>query len=116
MQYLSKDFGFSTADGEKVTLQFDGGDLTLAFTDWQEHLVRVVFRDVLAFRWGQEAKSNVPRDDTTYEVTESPELSRELLLDGIRGENTYAHYKLRFNACGVLDVLCRRTPSIKERC
>ena len=107
MNYRQVDLGFSTADGEQMRLAFDGADLTLSFHDWRGQPVAAVFRDVLAFRWGQEVSADVPRDDIAYEILGSPELGRELQLNGLTDAVGYAHYKLCFNACGVLDVMCR---------
>jgi len=100
--------GFSTADGEAVRLSFNRDALTLNFIDWQEKPITMVFMDVLAFRWGQEPPSDLPRNDATYEVIDSPELARELQQNQISNATRYAHYKLCFSGCGVLDVLCTR--------
>jgi hypothetical protein len=106
MKCVEKNLGVSTADGEDVHLQYDGDDVILAFTDWNERSCELVFRDVLAFRW-QECDEEGIRDDTTYEVTESSWLARQAQLQGVNASD-YAHYKLCFNACGSLDVLARR--------
>jgi len=104
--FVAVDIGVHTADAEDVALQFSSGDLILTFVDWQEQPRRAVFPDVLAFRW-QEFDENDIRDDVVYEVTDSDWLARQAKLQAVKAEG-YVHYKLCFNACGTLDVLCRR--------
>lgn len=55
-EYRMVDLGAATSDAEKVTLSLRGGDLTLAFVDWQETPRQLVFRGVLGFRWQQSMK------------------------------------------------------------
>lgn len=107
MRYVDVNLGFTTADAESVQLEFDGCDLTLRCIDWQEKPVRHEFREVLAYRWGQDQGAEGIRDDCAYEVEGSPWLAREAELAAAPPE-AYAHYKLCFNACGVLDVLALR--------
>jgi hypothetical protein len=101
------DIGVHTADAEDVQVHFSSGELVLSFVDWQEQPRRKVFADVLAFRW-QEFDEESIRDDVVYEVERSDWLARQARLQGVPGDD-YVHYKLCFNACGMLDVLCRRT-------
>jgi hypothetical protein len=103
MRYVEVDLGVSTADAEKVDVHFGDGDLVLTFVDWQDAPRRLVFREVLAFRWQDFDETGI-RDDTTYEVVESEWLARQAELQGVSMEN-YAHYKLCFNVLGTLDVL-----------
>lgn len=99
--------GFSTADAEQVRLQFDGGGLTLDFVDWRERPVRVVFREAIGFRWNAEVKwEEGARDDVTYVVHESDWLQSQARLGG-GDPAAFQHLRLCFNACGVLDVLCK---------
>jgi hypothetical protein len=107
MRYVEAKLGVTTADAEKVVTRFENGDLHLSFVDWQGHPRSIIFRDVLAYRW-QELDDAVPRDDTTFEALDSPWLERQAALQAVP-PNAYAHYVLCFNACGVLDVLARRT-------
>ncbi len=100
------DIGVHTADAEDVAVQFSSGDLVLTCVDWQEQPRRTVFVDVLAFRW-QEFDEEGIRDDVVYEVHDSDWLARQAKLQAVEVE-AYVHYKLCFNACGTLDVLCRR--------
>ena len=111
-EYKEVRLGASTADAEEVELRFASGDLTLAFVDWQETPRKIVFHEVLGFRWQEfdqrEVGEHGPiRDDTTYEVLQSSWRDRQAELQGERADE-YVHYKLCFNAAGVLDVLARR--------
>jgi hypothetical protein len=105
MTFAEIDLGVSTADAEDVAVQFSRGELVLTFVDWKEQRRRLAFADVLAFRW-QELDDETPRDDVAYEVRDSSWLARQAKLQAVEPES-YVHYKLCFNACGSLDVLCR---------
>ncbi len=107
MKYMAVNLGFSTADAESVRIEFDGSDLALSFVDWQERRIRHTFRDVLAHRWGQDLDAEGISDDQVYEVQDSPWLGQEAHLGAV-DQAAYVHYKLCFNACGVLDVLAHR--------
>lgn len=100
------DLGISTADAEQVELQFRNSELLLSFVDWKKCRCEHSFRDVLAFRWGEFDEQNI-RDDSIYEVVASPWLAQETKLQAVPLER-YVHYKLCFNAVGVLDILTRR--------
>lgn len=106
MRFVEADLGVVTADAEHVAMHFEAGELVLTFIDWQERPRRASFRDVLAFRW-QELDEEGLRDDASYEVVDSPWLERQCSLQSAAAGD-FAHYKLLFNACGTLDVLCRR--------
>jgi hypothetical protein len=97
--------GVSTADADNIDLHFDGADLVLSFVDWQEVPRQLIFRNVLAFRWQDFDETGI-RDDTTYEVLESEWLAQQADLQGVKAAvENYAHYKLCFNAVGMLDVV-----------
>jgi hypothetical protein len=104
--YIEVDLGISTADAESVELRFINADLHLSFIDWRDLPRQLVFRNVLAFRW-QEFDENDIRNDAAYEVTESEWLARQADLQLV-SSTEYAHYKLCFNAIGMLDVLASR--------
>jgi hypothetical protein len=120
MTLVARDLGIVTADAEQVRLQFDAGALVLSFADMHDRPRQLTFADVLAFRWQEldeaglvnhearapEGRAGV-RDDQTYEVVGSAWLARQAELQAV-SVGDYAHYMLCFNACGVLDVLCRR--------
>jgi hypothetical protein len=111
MKYIEAALGIHTADAEQVSVQFSAGDLHLSYVDWQEQPRSATFQDVLGFRWQELDDADVPRDDTTFEVVDSPWLNQQAKLQAARAED-YAHYTLCFNACGVLDVLARRLPRV----
>jgi hypothetical protein len=105
MRCIEVHLGISTADAEDVDIHFDGGDLILSFVDWQEVPRQLIFREVLAFRWQDFDETSI-HDDTTYEVLESEWLAQQADLQGVKAAvDNYAHYKLCFNAMGMLDVV-----------
>ena len=105
MKHAECNLGVSTADAENVHITFSDDCLSLGFCDWQDHPRTVVFCDVLAFRW-QEFDEDGIRDDATYEVIDSPWLAQQAKLHAVKVQD-YVHYRLCFNACGMLDVLAR---------
>ena len=109
MTLVPVDLGVQPADAEQVTLTFSdhARELVLAYVDWQAQPQRKLFAGVLAFRW-QELDEDGVRDDQVYEVHDSPWLTRQAALHAVPCAE-HIHYMLCFNACGVLDVLCRRT-------
>jgi hypothetical protein len=105
MRCVEIDLGISTADADDVDVHFDSSDLVLSFIDWQEVHRQLVFHNVLAFRWQDFDETGI-RDDTTYVVLESEWLAQQADLQRVKAAvENYAHYKLCFNAVGVLDVL-----------
>lgn len=106
MNIIPVNLGIAIADAENVAIRFAEGDLTLTFVDWQERPCELIFSEVLAFRW-QEFDEEDLRDDTTYEVRDSPWLNRQALLQA-EDVSKHAHYKLSFNTCGSLDILALR--------
>lgn len=103
MRYVHCELGVNTADADRVTIQFDGGDLRLAFVDWQERPRTVMFRNVLAFRW-QESEAPLPAESGTFEAMDSPWLNRQAQLQSVPPDH-FSHYVVCFNASGTLDVL-----------
>ncbi len=98
------DTPFSTADAADIDIGFQRGDLVLRFTDWQENPVTVRFSDAAAFSWQNDARlPDGMRDDESYEVLDSPLMSELAGLDAL--DRDVHHYRLCFNACGVLDVV-----------
>jgi hypothetical protein len=97
----------STADAEAPELTFKHGDLTLRFVDWREQRISLRFTDAVAFRWEDEALLPAGvRDDTSYEVEESP-LVAELGANGaLASGRAYRHFTFCFNEVGgVLQVV-----------
>jgi hypothetical protein len=107
MTVIETNLGWSVADGEGVEVHTERGDLVLRFVDWREHPVEHVFVDTLGFRWAGRPSVEVPRDDMSYEVVGSAWLANEAADEPCPAEEL-VHYVLCFNACGVLEVVCRR--------
>ncbi len=108
--------GFTVADGERVRLLYIEDDYTLivCFTDLEDEEVCFMCSNTLAFQW-QRAEyflSNEERDDSAYEVCDSAWLR-------IHREQGYAyhnhrHFKLNFNAAGILEILCAKIERVKS--
>jgi len=97
--------GVHTADAEKVEVSYSNDTLVLRYVDWHEEPKFVEFKETLAFRWQELDDVTTPRDDMTYQVKNSQWLASQ--VSGIPARDGFAHYKLCFNACGVLDILCK---------
>jgi hypothetical protein len=104
-QFVETYLGIHTADAEQIELSFANGTLLVRYVDWQEQRREQALPETLAFRWQEYDDNAPPRDDTTYEVRQSAWL--EAQVHGIPNNDRFRHYKLCFNACGVLDVLCQ---------
>jgi hypothetical protein len=80
--------------------------LVVRFVDWREHPVAVEFTDVIEVRW-QEADSTGPEDrnDCTFEIEGSEWLAEHLRQQVAVPSDGHRHFRLCFNAAGVLDVL-----------
>jgi hypothetical protein len=98
---------FSTADAEAPVLTFERGVLHVRFRDWREREVTLTFRDAAAFSWddGDSALSAAHRDDASYVVTGSDWLRRHIDAGTITASGGHRHFKLCFNAAGVLQVI-----------
>ena len=98
--------GFSVADAEQPQFTFTGDEVVLTFTDWQENDMTVRFKDCVAVKW-QEADSKGPeaRDDCTYEILGSDWLKVHLKQNMVTPDEGHRHFKLCFNAVGVLEVI-----------
>jgi hypothetical protein len=96
--------GFSTADAEHLEVDYRDGDLKLRFVDWRDKSVSIRFPSAVAFRW--QVAANLPsdiRDDESYEVLNSHWLAELSQLGATEAQ--HRHYKLCFNAEGILDVI-----------
>lgn len=107
-QLIAVDFGFSVADGQVPAIQFSDGDLVLKFQDWHERAIEQRFVNTLAFRWAPAPSHPTPRDDATYELTQSVWLADEIRPEGNLCSSDFAHYIFCFNAAKVFEVVCRR--------
>ena len=105
-QFVEKYLGVHTADAERVEIAFANGNLQVRYLDWQEQPRELVMPQTLAFRWQDDEDGSAPRDDTTYEVTGSTWLKTQLERSAPSDGDRFRHYKLCFNACGTLDVIC----------
>lgn len=104
------DLGFSVADAEDITFKFDGSNLILEFNDWQEKRIVIACENTLGFKF-QNAEYELSRSerfDSCHIVHES-EWVKEHLKQGLAWEGeSWLHYKLNFNAAGVVEVLCSK--------
>ena len=98
---------FSTADAELPLLTYEDGHLRVTFLDWREQDVILRFQGVAAFSWdgGDALCSDAHRNDTSYTVAGSDWLHKLLGLGEITASEGHRHFKLCFNAVGVLQVI-----------
>jgi hypothetical protein len=101
---------FSTADAERPRVVSELGRLRVSFRDWREKFVTLFFHDVTAFSWdeGEAAIDANHRDDCCYIVHNSPWLARHREVGTLTPSEGHRHFKLCFNAAGVLQVLASR--------
>jgi hypothetical protein len=111
--FAPKYIGIHSADAERVSLAYQDQELKVNYVDWQEQSQTVVLREVFCFKWQERDLDSAPRDDTTFEVVKSTWLREQ--TSGIPGTEYLVHYKILFNACGVLDVICSEIPSVTEK-
>src|SRR5262245_15018822 len=110
------DLGFSVADGERVEVSYAGQTLRVSFINWQEKTVSFLCNDTLAFRW-QEAEytiSDQERYDSVYEIIDSAWLRQHEEQHITWESSTFHHYKLNFNAAGILEMICSKVERIAE--
>lgn len=104
------DPGFSIADGEHVSYLYDGEFLSFQFTDWTEETIVVRCSSVIGFKY-QWATGECLADER-FDSTHLIHNSRWLLEHQKQGEGSkdqgWRHFKLNFNAAGVMEVLCKK--------
>jgi hypothetical protein len=107
---------FSIADAEYPQITSERGCLRVVFRDWQEKVVSLLFHDVAAFSWddGDAAVDRNHRDDCSYIVHDSPWLARHREVGSLMPSGVCRHFKLCFNAAGVLQVLASRLEVLAE--
>ena len=107
---------FSTADAEYPRVITAPGSLRVAFRDWREKHVELLFYDVVAFSWdeGDVIVGGDHRDDCSYIFHDSPWLERHFELGTMIRSEDHRHFKLCFNAIGVLQVLASRIEVLDE--
>ena len=98
--------GFSTADAEYPSISLKDGNLSVQFIDWQENPVNLSFKNTCAVKW-QETFTLGPetRDDMSYEIENSAWIAEHRAQGARAPEEPLRHFKLCFNACGVLEVI-----------
>jgi hypothetical protein len=98
---------FSTAEAERPVLTFWDGQLRVRFFNWWEREVILNFQGVVAFSWddGDACWSDAHRDDSSYTVAGSEWIQRHLDVGTIMAGDGHRHYKLCFNAVGILQVI-----------
>ncbi|MEK6258920.1 MAG: hypothetical protein AABP62_09925 [Planctomycetota bacterium] len=101
---------FSTADADYPAIVSERGCLRVTFRDWREELVTLLFHDVVAFSWddGDAVVNAGHRDDCCYIVHDSPWLARHHEVGTVMPTEALQHFKLCFNATGVLQVLASK--------
>jgi hypothetical protein len=107
---------FSTADAEDPSIHFEHGLIRVTYRNWQAKPVVLLFHGVIAFSWddGDAAMSADHRDDCGYIVHESPWLARHREAGTLSPSEEQKHFKLGFNAIGVLQVLASTLEVIPE--
>ena len=98
--------GFSVADAGYPSFTLNSGILLLEFIDWQARSVRVRFLNAAGVKW-QELYSRGPekRDDGVYEIDASSWIEEYLSSYARTPDDHLRHFRLCFNASGVLDIL-----------
>lgn len=98
---------FSTADAEYPVIKQKNGDVYVEYSDWQEKVVKLVFRDSVGFKWQMVFDLITgERDDECYEIACSSWVQKNIELGVIRESENYKHFRLNFNEIGQLEVLC----------
>jgi hypothetical protein len=116
MRYEPLEMPFSTADAEDPQILFEDGRVRVAYRNWQAKPVVLLFHDVIAISWddGDAAQSAAHRNDCSYVVHESLWLVRHREAGTIMPPEDRRHFKLGFNAIGVLQVLASRLEVVSE--
>jgi hypothetical protein len=107
---------FSTADAEYPRITAERGCLRVTYLDWREQVVGLRFHEVVAFTWddGEAAVDLTHPDDCSYVVHNSPWLARHREVRTLEPSEDHRHFKLCFNAVGVLQVLATRLEVLTE--
>lgn len=102
------DLGFSVADAEDISFKFDGSDLVLEFNDWREQHISIKCENTLGFKF-QNAEyeiSDSERFDSCHIVHNSEWVKEHVKQGEAWSDESWYHYKLNFNAAGIVEVLC----------
>jgi hypothetical protein len=93
--------GFSTADAAYPSFTMGDTGFSLEFLNWQERPIRVNFDNIAGVRW--EALDG--GDYQIYEMVDSVWVTSLLRTTEYAASDGLRHFRLCFNAHGVLDVL-----------
>ena len=104
------DLGFSVADAEGIKFRFDGENLYLEFTDWQEESAIVRFENTIGYRYQLAEYSTCDNEsyDSVHIIKNSDWLKTHREQNEAWDDVQWYHYKLNFNAGGVIEVLCTK--------
>ncbi len=102
------DPGFDIADGEDVGYSFDGDKLTFRFTDWKEQHIEVECKNVIGFKYQWATYEYFPEErfDSSHVIHHSKWLQQHIKQGEAWEGEKWQHYKLNFNAAGVMEILC----------
>lgn len=117
ISYEPLDVPFLIADASWPQLSWDGNQLHVSFRDGTEKPVKLRFENVVGFSWdnGEAALDLKHEDDCCYVVTNSPWLQRHREVGELRASDEHRHFKLCFNAAGILQVLASRMDVLARR-
>lgn len=110
------DLGFHIADGENVRYSFDGDKLIFKFIDWKEQTITVACENVIGFKYQQATYEYLPdeRFDSVHIIHHSEWLQQHINQGETWEGKKWQHYKLNFNAAGVMEILCSSMVKIQQ--
>ncbi|MEJ1364541.1 MAG: hypothetical protein RPU42_05500 [Candidatus Sedimenticola sp. (ex Thyasira tokunagai)] len=100
--------GFDIADGEDVRFSFDGDKLRFEFTDWKDQKITVECQNTIGFKyqWATGEYLDEERYDSSHIIHHSKWLKQHTKEGETWEGEQWGHYKLNFNAAGVMEILC----------
>ena len=109
--------GFSVSDAEDPKFKYDGENLKVSFIDWREQQIDLLCSDVIALRW-QRAEYQIDESDR-YDSTCIVHNSKWLKAHNDQHETwpnaQFNHYKLNFNAAGILELICTKIIKTEQK-
>ena len=110
------DLGFSVADAEDIKFHFDGEHLILEFIDWQEQPISVKFENTIGYKYqlAEYWLSDEERFDSTHRVKDSEWVKIHLEQGEAWDAQKWYHYKINFNAGGIVEILCTDVKNITK--
>ncbi len=108
------DLGFDIADGEDVCYTFDGDELTFTFTDWKEQTITVKCNNTIGFKYQWATGEYLPEEryDSSHIIHHSKWLKQHIKQGEAWEGEQWQHYKLNFNAAGIMEILCSNMQKI----